>query len=220
MPERERDYHHGRLREALVEQCRAQVEAAGAGSFSLAKAASALGVSSAAPYHHFRDREQVLAALGEQVYLELLADVRTATLAAYGDAPPSAGSVRAATSAASQAFLRYSLEHPRLFALAMGDYRPVETSAPFALGRATADDGQPLLCSTGLVDPGRVVEFGAAVYVALRGVAAVAQEAPRLVPLVDRPAALLESLLDALFHAFAPADGGPDEPETGGGATT
>ncbi|WP_138468937.1 TetR/AcrR family transcriptional regulator [Poseidonocella sp. HB161398] len=56
-------YHHGDLRRALVDAARALVEEKGAAHFSVAQAARQAGVSSAAPYRHFRDREEMLDAV-------------------------------------------------------------------------------------------------------------------------------------------------------------
>jgi AcrR family transcriptional regulator len=54
-------YHHGNLREALIEAALALIAANGSSGFTFAEAARQAGVSPAAPYRHFRDREQLLA---------------------------------------------------------------------------------------------------------------------------------------------------------------
>jgi AcrR family transcriptional regulator len=58
---RRRGYHHGNLREALVRAALALIAEKGIAGFTFADAARAAGVSSAAPYRHFRDREALLA---------------------------------------------------------------------------------------------------------------------------------------------------------------
>ncbi len=58
---RRRGYHHGNLREALIEAALALIAEKGPSGFSFADAARSAGVSSAAPYRHFRDREALLA---------------------------------------------------------------------------------------------------------------------------------------------------------------
>jgi AcrR family transcriptional regulator len=55
-----RGYHHGNLREALVEAALNLIVDKGPGGFTFADAARLAGVSSAAPYRHYRDREQLL----------------------------------------------------------------------------------------------------------------------------------------------------------------
>jgi AcrR family transcriptional regulator len=56
-----RGYHHGNLREALVRAALELIAQKGPAGFTFADAARWAGVSSAAPYRHFRDREALLA---------------------------------------------------------------------------------------------------------------------------------------------------------------
>jgi len=65
-------YHHGNLREALIEEALRVIEAEGAAALSLRDLAKSLGVSHAAPRHHFPDKLALLTAIAAQGY-ELLA---------------------------------------------------------------------------------------------------------------------------------------------------
>jgi AcrR family transcriptional regulator len=56
-----RGYHHGNLREALIEAALELIGAKGPAGFTIAEAARLAGVSPAAPYRHFRDAEALLA---------------------------------------------------------------------------------------------------------------------------------------------------------------
>jgi AcrR family transcriptional regulator len=56
-----RGYHHGNLREALIRAALDLIGQKGAAGFTFADAARMAGVSSAAPYRHFRDREALMA---------------------------------------------------------------------------------------------------------------------------------------------------------------
>jgi len=56
-----RGYHHGNLREALVRAALELIAQKGPAGFTFADAARSAGVSSAAPYRHFRDRDALLA---------------------------------------------------------------------------------------------------------------------------------------------------------------
>ncbi|SKA24342.1 transcriptional regulator, TetR family [Enhydrobacter aerosaccus] len=58
---REGAYHHGNLREALIQAARELIKEKGPAGFTFADAARWAGVSPAAPYRHFRDREALLA---------------------------------------------------------------------------------------------------------------------------------------------------------------
>jgi AcrR family transcriptional regulator len=61
-----RGYHHGNLREALIEAARKLIAEKGPAGFTFADAARSAGVSAAAPYRHFRDREALLADVARQ----------------------------------------------------------------------------------------------------------------------------------------------------------
>jgi AcrR family transcriptional regulator len=71
-----RGYHHGNLREALIDAAQGLIAEKGAAGFTIAEAARVAGVSSAAPYRHFRDAEDLLAAValrGYEQFAEALA---------------------------------------------------------------------------------------------------------------------------------------------------
>ena len=61
-----RGYHHGRLREALLAAARALISERGLAGFTLAEAAKRVGVTGAAPYRHFADRNDLMAALAQE----------------------------------------------------------------------------------------------------------------------------------------------------------
>ena len=54
----ERGYHHGNLKEALLQAALELIAEKGAAGFTFADAARMAGVSPAAPYRHFRDRDE------------------------------------------------------------------------------------------------------------------------------------------------------------------
>ena len=56
-----RSYHHGNLREALVTAALDLIAAKGPAGFTFAEAARQAGVSPAAPYRHYRDRDALMA---------------------------------------------------------------------------------------------------------------------------------------------------------------
>jgi AcrR family transcriptional regulator len=57
----DRGYHHGNLKEALIRAALELIAQKGPAGFTFAEAARWAGVSPAAPYRHFRDREDLLA---------------------------------------------------------------------------------------------------------------------------------------------------------------
>src|SRR5215813_2011748 len=55
-----RGYHHGNLKEALIRAALELIAQKGPAGFTFAEAARWAGVSPAAPYRHFRDRDELL----------------------------------------------------------------------------------------------------------------------------------------------------------------
>jgi AcrR family transcriptional regulator len=61
-----RGYHHGSLKDALVDAARSLLSERGIGGFTLAEAAKLVGVTGAAPYRHFADRNALMAELAKR----------------------------------------------------------------------------------------------------------------------------------------------------------
>jgi AcrR family transcriptional regulator len=75
---RPRSYHHGNLKEVLLEAARKLIEQYGPAGFSLTEAARLAGVSPAAPYRHFRDRDALLAEVAKSGFERFAARLDTA----------------------------------------------------------------------------------------------------------------------------------------------
>src|SRR6202035_1700854 len=67
-PDPPRGYHHGNLREALIRAALELIAAKGTAGFTFAEAARLAGVSPAAPYRHFRDRDELMASVALRGY--------------------------------------------------------------------------------------------------------------------------------------------------------
>lgn len=65
-----RNYHHGNLRHALVEATAALIQELGPQAFTMAEAARRAGVSPAAPYRHFKGREDLIEEVARLGFLE------------------------------------------------------------------------------------------------------------------------------------------------------
>ena len=78
-----RTYHHGDLRAALIRAALDMLERDGAAGLSLRAVAKAVGVSEAAPYHHFADKEALERALAAEGFGRLT-DRMTQALTASG----------------------------------------------------------------------------------------------------------------------------------------
>jgi len=104
-----RGYHHGNLREALIDAALVLIAEKGPAGFTIAEAARLARVSSAAPYRHFRDAEALLAAVAERGYERF-----AATLAqAWNDGRPDP---LRAFEALGQAYLGFARREPALYA--------------------------------------------------------------------------------------------------------
>lgn len=65
-------YHHGDLARALIDAAILMIAELGSKALTLRSVAKKVGVSPAAPYRHFTDKEALLAAVAEEGYLKLI----------------------------------------------------------------------------------------------------------------------------------------------------
>ncbi len=118
--------HHGDLRPALIRAALEMLERGEDESLTLREIARRAGVSPAAPYHHFRDRAALLAAVAEEGFVALsqaLAD------AAKGARTPEARLARMATR-----YVTFALEHRSHYRVMVGPL--LATAEPSPLGEA------------------------------------------------------------------------------------
>src|SRR6476620_11648295 len=73
-----RGYHHGNLREALIQAALDLIAEKGPTGFTFADAARSAGVSAAAPYRHFRDRDELLSHVATRGFVRFAADLEEA----------------------------------------------------------------------------------------------------------------------------------------------
>lgn len=74
----ERGYHHGNLKEALLQAALDLIAQKGAAGFTFADAARMAGVSPAAPYRHFRDRDELLPSIAQRGFEQFEAQLAAA----------------------------------------------------------------------------------------------------------------------------------------------
>ena len=79
-------YHHKDLRNALIEHGIELVNCEGIKSFSLRKAAAACGVSHAAPYSHFKNKEELLEAMRKHITDQFVFVLQT-TISKFENSP-------------------------------------------------------------------------------------------------------------------------------------
>jgi len=100
-----RGYHHGNLRQALVDAALDLIAEKGPNGFTMAEAAKLAEVSAAAPYRHFTGRDELIAEVAAQGF-DLFADVLDY---AYDEGRPSP---LAAFEAVGRAYLAFARKHP------------------------------------------------------------------------------------------------------------
>ena len=201
-----RTYHHGDLPAALVRAAEEILEKQGVGALTLREVARKAGVSHNAPYHHFRDRGSLLAALAEEGFAELAREM--------AEARAKAPDARTRLEACGLAYVRFALRSPARFKLM---FRP-ELAAPSEEG-AVARASNPALQTlagaieeaqaAGLAPPGDPMPLVLANWSAVHGLASLWLDGPlarthRLFgPSPDKIAAVLASTLSGLLIGAA-----------------
>jgi len=107
-PGARRGYHHGNLREALIRAALDLIAKKGPAGFSFAEAARAAGVSPAAPYRHYRDRDALMADVALRGFEMFAASLE----AAWNEGRPDP---RRAFERLGRAYLAFARNEPALF---------------------------------------------------------------------------------------------------------
>ncbi len=102
---KKRGYHHGNLKQALIDAVLHLIEVRGPTGFTLSEAAKQAGVTPAAVYRHFEGREDLIAEAARQGFA-MFADLMQY---AYDTGQPSA---LAAFEATGRAYLAFARRHP------------------------------------------------------------------------------------------------------------
>lgn len=105
-------YHHGDLKRALTGAALSLVAEKGPRGFTLTEAARRAGVSAAAPYRHFADKAELLAAVAEQGFRDLHADLAAA---AERTSDPKGRVIEL-----GRAYVRWAITHPDHYQVMFG----------------------------------------------------------------------------------------------------
>ena len=108
-----KSYHHGNLRAELLDTAVEQLRASGTEALSLRALARTVGVSQTAPYRHFTDKDELLAALATRGYQALLGALQDA-----GKTAPD--SPQEQLFAFARSYVDYAAANPELFKLMFG----------------------------------------------------------------------------------------------------
>ena len=106
-------YHHGNLRLALLDAAIAQIKDVGVEKLSLRGIARTVGVSQTAPYRHFKDKNQLLADVAAQAFIELYERSRSLI-------DPNASALEN-IQATDMAYLQYAIDNPEKYRLLFGN---------------------------------------------------------------------------------------------------
>ena len=109
----QKTYHPGNLRAELLDTATEQLRETGAEDLSLRALARAIGVSQTAPYRHFADKGELLAAMATRGYRELYQALKLAGESA-GDCPTDQ------LLAFAHAYVDYAANNPQMFNLMYG----------------------------------------------------------------------------------------------------
>lgn len=203
-----RGYHHGNLREALIRAALELIAQKGPAGFTFADAARWAGVSSAAPYRHFRDREALMADVARRGF-ELFAE-RLAR--AWDDGRPDPF---AAFDNLGRAYLAFARDEPAFYSamfeagVVLDDNPELRQAADraFAVLRDAAETLTARL-PKGNRPPGLMVALH--VWAIAHGIASLfarGDSARRRLPMT--PEELLEAEILIYFQGLGLIDGGP-----------
>jgi len=137
-------YHHGDLRKVLLDAALAEITAHGAQGLSMASLARRAGVAQSAPYRHFSDREDLLAAVATEGFVRFT----EALLEAASD-----GDDVIALNRMAVAYLVFGEKNVELYRLMFASGLVPGAAPDSALERAATASFQPLLDRVQTSDP-------------------------------------------------------------------
>ena len=205
-PTESRRYHHGDLRNALVQAGLAILAAEGMHGLTLREVARRAGVSHTAPYRHFANKGALLAAIAEEGF-EQLAETTRSAIARFPDDP------RMQLTAAYAAYVRFALDNPDHLRVMFsghitGPDRPdsLQAAAEAAFGLLVG-----IVCTgqrTGVLAEGDPVRLAVAAWAMMHGLAVILTER-QLSPLAvgaSSPDQAAQVLADILYAGVGAKD--------------
>ncbi len=184
MPRKPKSYHHGDLKNALIQAGINILAKEGVSGLSLRKVAQKAGVSHAAPYAHFADKQALIAAISTEGHKKVNARM-AAILAAY-PADPTRQFVETAW-----AYLQFGLEEPEHFRITFSGVVEQERDYP-ALVEITRTNwdmirGLVSRCQeAGLLNPGQPELIAVAVWGLVHGLISLIQQGQVSHVILDR----------------------------------
>lgn len=114
-------YHHGNLETALVDAAITLVRKYGPDQLSLRAVSAEIGVSPSASYHHFRDKDALISAIGELLFDRLATMQEKAIAKVKGKGKGGPASIRKFEEM-GHAYFAWATSEPNLYRLMFGGY--------------------------------------------------------------------------------------------------
>lgn len=177
-PAKKRAYHHGDLRNALIEEAIALAKDGGPEAIVLREAARKVGVSATAAYRHFSSREELKYVVKEYALDQLAVFERRKLRSVPRTDDPQANAL-AELEALGRGYVAFALAHPGLFRVAFASENPSfdaqdRSNPAFAILAAAVDK----LVAVGCLDPKRRPCAELAAWAAVHGVALLILDGP------------------------------------------
>lgn len=193
-------YHHGNLRQALLDHAVELARAGGPDAVVLRDVQKAAGVSNSAAYRHYADRQALLNEV--QIYgMTLLGESMLEALAALPNRGPRDRRALARLRATGQSYVDFALAEPGLFrtAFAPGGLPHTDSSVapdrhPFMILSGCIDE----LVTVGVLTPARRDGLDEAAWAAVHGLAVLYLDGPLAAADDARKQMITDRLLDVI----------------------
>jgi len=209
----ESSYHHGHLREALIDEAVSAVRSEGPSGLGIRSLARRVGVSHNAAYRHFEDLDGLVAAVAEQVNKQLLTAMRRRLDAV--DEPDPTLRARRRLAETGRAYVEFALSETALFRVAFGsaanpviDARPPGADPLKLLGQVLDE-----LVDVGFLGPEARVDAELTCWSSVHGFSILCIDGPlSRVTEAERTSAL-DRVLVAIDRSYGASTGTPTKPE-------
>lgn len=193
-------YHHGNLRQALLDHAVELARAGGPEAVVLRDVQRAAGVSNSAAYRHYADRHALLTAVQLHA-MTMLGESMLEALAAIPPRGPRDKRALARLRATGQAYVDFALAEPGLFRTAFAPDRLPHTDTgvsperhPFMILSGCIDD----LVATGVLTASRREGLDEAAWAAMHGLAVLYLDGPLAAADSRRKQLITDRLLDVI----------------------
>ena len=190
------DYHHGNLRNALIVAAAELIEERGSSDFSMIDASRRAGVSSAAPYRHFKDKDALLESVCHLAFMAL-SDATNNASSAFEEGTPEH------ILALGKAYIEFVIGHPEFYNLMWGDQgiRAMDTDSTElkSSGFYTLVDSVQALCDGAGAKNNDAITLATKLWALVHGLSSLAlnKHLEKLVPGAD-----VYALLESSTHTF------------------